>query len=136
MTVTSLWMSITSSIESLNRSVMGLNFFKSPLTASTSSTLSLSFFQMPLSAFPKTFGLTELKKGYFLHLFNIPENQEYVGSIPEKYYYMPESMSVSGRKNFEKWYGEQVAKNVEFDFQNELVEYCGSDVKLLDWVEV
>ena len=26
---------------------------------------SLSFFQMPLSAFPKTFGLTELKKGYF-----------------------------------------------------------------------
>ena len=92
---------------------------------------SLSFFQMPLSAFPKTFGLTELKKGYFLHLFNIPENQEYVGSIPEKHYYMPESMSVSGRKNFEKWYDEQVAKNVEFDFQNELVEYCESDVKLL-----
>ena len=26
---------------------------------------SLSFFQMPLSAFPKTFGLSELKKGYF-----------------------------------------------------------------------
>ena len=40
-------------------------------------------------------------------------------------------MSVSGRKNFEKWYDEQVAKNVEFDFQNELVEYCESDVKLL-----
>ena len=31
---------------------------------------SLSFFQMPLSAFPKTFSLTKLKKGYFLHLFN------------------------------------------------------------------
>ena len=29
---------------------------------------SLSFFQMPLSAFPKTFGLTEL---------NTPENQDY-----------------------------------------------------------
>ena len=29
---------------------------------------SLSFFQMPLSAFPKTFGLTELKKGFFPHL--------------------------------------------------------------------
>ena len=26
---------------------------------------SLSFFQMPLAAFPKTFGPTELKKGYF-----------------------------------------------------------------------
>ena len=92
---------------------------------------SLSFFQMPLSAFPKTFGLTELKKGYFPHLFNIPENQEYVGSIPEKHYYMPESMSVSGRKNFEKWYDEQVEKNVEFAFQKELVEYCASDVKFL-----
>ena len=36
---------------------------------------SLSFFQMPLSAFPKTFGLTELKKGYFPHLFNTLSNQ-------------------------------------------------------------
>ena len=36
---------------------------------------SLSFFQMPLSAFPKTFGLIELKKSYFPHKFNIPENQ-------------------------------------------------------------
>ena len=31
---------------------------------------SLSFFQMLLSAFPKTFGLTELRKGYFPHKFN------------------------------------------------------------------
>jgi len=54
---------------------------------------SLSFFQMPLSAFPKTFGLTELRKGYFPHKFNIPENQEYVGSIPAQDYYMPETMS-------------------------------------------
>ena len=47
---------------------------------------SLSFFQMPLSAFPKTFGLTELRKGYFPHKFNIPENQEYVGPIPAQDY--------------------------------------------------
>ena len=31
---------------------------------------SMSFFQMKLAKFPKTFGLTELKKGYFPHLFN------------------------------------------------------------------
>ena len=48
---------------------------------------SLSFFQMPLSTFPKTFGLTELKKGHFPHLFNTPANQEYVGSIPAKHFY-------------------------------------------------
>ena len=37
---------------------------------------SLSLFQMSLAAFYKTFGLTELKKGYFPHKFNIPEHQE------------------------------------------------------------
>ena len=42
---------------------------------------SLSFFTMPLSAFPKTFGLRELKKGFFPHLFNSPANQEYVGIL-------------------------------------------------------
>ena len=92
---------------------------------------SLSFFQMPLSTFPKTFGLTELKKGHFPHLFNTPANQEYVGFIPAKHFYMPESMSVPGRAEFEKWYAEQVEKNVEFDFQKELIEYCESDVQLV-----
>ena len=92
---------------------------------------SLSFFQMPLSAFPKTFGLTELKKGYFPHLFNTPENQDYVGPLPDKEFYMPESMSVSGRKDFEKWHDKERAENVVFDFQKELLEYCESDAKLL-----
>jgi len=62
---------------------------------------SLSFFQMPLSAFPKTFGLTELKKGYFPHKFNIPENQEYVGPIPAQDYYMPETITPKARQEFE-----------------------------------
>ncbi|KAL9982832.1 hypothetical protein ACROYT_G004941 [Oculina patagonica] len=92
---------------------------------------SLSFFQMPLSAFPKTFGLVELKKGFFRHFINTPENQDYVGHIPDKQHYMPETMSVGGRKDFETWHDEQVAMNVEFDFQKELIEYCESDVKLL-----
>ena len=89
---------------------------------------SLSSFQMPLSAFPKTFGLTELKKGYFPHLFNTPENQEYVGPIPAQHYYMPEVMSVSGRKAFEIWHAQQTGT---FDFAEELVAYCESNVKLL-----
>ena len=91
---------------------------------------SLSFFQMPLSAFPKTFGITELKKGYFPHLFNTPDNQEYVGPISDMKYYMPETMSVSGHKAFETWRAQQVADQVQFDFSKELIEYCKSDVKL------
>ena len=62
---------------------------------------SLSFFQMPLSAFPKTFGLTELRKGYFPHKFNIPDHQSYVGAIPALDYYMPETMSPQAKQALE-----------------------------------
>jgi hypothetical protein len=40
---------------------------------------SLSFIPMRLADFPKTFGLDELAKGYFPHLFNKTENQNYIG---------------------------------------------------------
>ena len=90
---------------------------------------SLSFFQMPLSAFPKTFGLTELKKGFFPHLFNVPANQTYRGSIPDKSFFMPESMSIAKRSEFDQWYSQQ--SGVDYNFQKELLEYCESDVQLL-----
>ena len=48
---------------------------------------SLNFLPMPLSKFPKTFGLTELAKGYFPHFFNTEANQHYVGPIPYAKYY-------------------------------------------------
>ena len=90
---------------------------------------SLSFFQMPLSAFPKTFGLTELHKGYFPHKFNHPDHQNYVGPIPALDYYMPETMSPEGKQALETWHQEQ--RDQVFDFRKELVKYCQSDVRLL-----
>ena len=90
---------------------------------------SMSFFQMPLSAFPKTFGLTELKKGYFPHLFNHTDHQTYVGPVPALDYYMPETMSPEEKQVFETWHQQQ--RNKVFDFQKELVAYCQSDVRLL-----
>ena len=92
---------------------------------------SLSFFQMPLSAFPKTFGLTELQKGYFPHKLNLPEHQTYVGILPAIDYFMPETMAPKTRQALEKWHQEQRDKEVVFDFQKELVDYCKSDVRLL-----
>jgi len=92
---------------------------------------SLSFFQMPLSVFPKTFGLTELKKGYFPHQFNRPEHQTYVGPVPALDYYMPETMSPQAKQELETWHKEQRNNQVVFDFQKELVAYCESDVRLL-----
>ena len=48
---------------------------------------SLNFIPMSLSKFPKTFGMPELCKGYFPHLFNKEENQNYVGPIPDVDHY-------------------------------------------------
>ena len=44
---------------------------------------------------------------------------------------MPETMSPEGKQALEKWHQEQRDKEVVFDFQKELVEYCESDVRLL-----
>ena len=55
---------------------------------------SINFIPMALSKLPKTFGLSELKKGYFPHFFNTPENQNYVGDYPAQKYFGDEYMSV------------------------------------------
>ena len=36
---------------------------------------------MPLASERFPFNLTELKKGFFPHLFNTPDHQQYVGRI-------------------------------------------------------
>ena len=93
---------------------------------------SMSFFPMKLSKFPKTFGLEELKKGYFPHLFNIDgDNQTYVGPLPPIEKYMPNSMSVEDQREFLDWHAKLTSENYVFDFWKELFEYCESDVRLL-----
>ena len=93
---------------------------------------SLCFLPYPLSAFPDTFKITETKKGYFPHAFNTPQNQGYVGSIPDKQYYDPDGMKPEAKEKFDAWYEEQQElKGCKFDFKKELLEYCLSDVKLL-----
>ena len=92
---------------------------------------SLNFFAMPLSSFPSTFGLEEAAKGFFPHLFNRPENQDYVGPTPEAKYFMPETMSVEKKAEFDTYYENARKPAVLFNFKKELVRYCKSDVKLL-----
>ena len=92
---------------------------------------SINFVNSALGTFPGTFGLKELEKGYFPHLFNTPENQTYFGPIPPKYYYDPDHMKPEKRKNFLTWYVERVAENYVFNFKKELVAYCWSDVDIL-----
>ena len=92
---------------------------------------SLNFLPMPLKALPKTFGLTELKKGYFPHFFNRKENQQYVGPLPPIENYDPDGMSTKERQEFLRWYEERRNTEYVFDFEKEIEEYCRSDVDIL-----
>ena len=92
---------------------------------------SLNFLQMPLKPFPKTFGMNELKKGYFPHYFNKECNKNYVGTIPSKKHYGYNQMKPDERAKFLKWYEECVSENYVFDFKKEILEYCRSDVDIL-----
>jgi hypothetical protein len=90
---------------------------------------SLNHIAQPLASFPETFGLKEMKKGFFPYLFNTPENQSYIGKIPHIKYFSPNDMKADKRKEFIEWY--KMNQDVEYDFQRELKEYCISDVKIL-----
>ena len=92
---------------------------------------SLSFLNMPLSAFPKTFALHELAKGWFPFWANTTEFQNYVGPYLPLDYYRPGSMKPSQRSQFMTWYQEQVDTQQVFDFQKEMNKYCKSDVDIL-----
>ena len=90
-----------------------------------------NFVASPLSAFPKTLGLHELKKGYFAHYFNTTENQNYVGPIAGVKYYGVDTMVNTAWKQFLKWHAAKVKENYAFEFQKEFIEYCDSDVDIL-----
>lgn len=92
---------------------------------------SLCHIAAPLAQFPAIFGLdeTKYKKGFFPYLFNVDENQEYVGPIPALSFFEPNLMSPAKRKEFFEWYSKN--KDVQYDFRHELEEYCRSDVRIL-----
>ena len=92
---------------------------------------SLCFLPFPLASFPATFGLTEQCKGFFPHLFNTQENQDYEGPMPPAEMYDPEGMSAKKKAEFERWYAAKVAANYVFNLRQEMEAYCISDVKLL-----
>ena len=113
---------------------------------------SLNFFAMPLKDFPKTFGLKLFKKdeagnlitdengnyiedplakGYYPHLFNRRENEDYIGPLPPKEDYLPSTFSIEEKEAFDKWYQDQVDNHTIFDFQRDLVDYCKMDVTIL-----
>lgn len=89
---------------------------------------SLSFLPMKLSKMPKAMGF-QGSKGYFPHLFNTAENQDYVGPLPDAKYYSPETMMPGERDEFEKWHAAN--KGTVFNLKKDLAHYCKQDVKIL-----
>ncbi|EGT44424.1 hypothetical protein CAEBREN_01858 [Caenorhabditis brenneri] len=91
---------------------------------------SLRYIPMPLSKMPKTFGIVEMKKGYYPYYFNHPENygKRLIG-LPDKHFYDPNHMKSEALVEFEKWYDEH--KFDTFIADQEILEYCQNDVEIL-----
>ena len=92
---------------------------------------SFNFLAMALSKFPPTFGLVEMHKGYFPHLFNTEANQDYAGPMPPLTMYGPDSLPTPARAALIQWHAEQVAAGHQFVMRQEIVAYCVSDVNIL-----
>ena len=91
---------------------------------------SLNNFYMPLSSLPKAYALISITKGTFSHFFNVPENQLYVGNIPQLEIYSGNSMNLLERERFLEWYHERVAGGYVFDFQTQLRRYCKQNLQI------
>ncbi|XP_031338143.1 uncharacterized protein LOC116167047 [Photinus pyralis] len=92
---------------------------------------SLNYFSMALSKLPKVFDLTELKKGYFPHLFNTSGNQNYIGPMPPIEAFDPDNLKFNEREALLAWHAGKVTENYVFDFRKEFIDYCISDVDIL-----
>lgn len=75
--------------------------------------------------------MQELHKGFFPHAINLECHFEYSGPYPSVENYNPDDMESKKRDRFLTWHARKVAEDAVFDFQEELLKYCESDVKLL-----
>ena len=92
---------------------------------------SVNFLASRLEDFPKTFGIKELKKGFYPHLFNTAENYEYIGDMPPRKDFCCNSFNEDKRKEFLIWYKNKIDNKYIWNNKKELLDYCISDVDIL-----
>lgn len=111
--------------------IMEMEYTHPTLPASIIFRDSLNHLAASLSKLPSMFGLPTsiIKKGFFPYLFNTAENQNYVGTIPDKQYFNYMKLSAKVRNDFDEWYSEY--RNREYDFKQEMISYCENDVLIL-----
>ncbi len=67
--------------------------------------------------------------GFFPYFFHPEEGLDYVGDWPDAFFYNPANMKPAARDDFYKWHQQQQGK--VFNFREELLGYCQSDVDIL-----
>jgi hypothetical protein len=88
------------------------------------------FLLQPLRNLSKTYDV-ETVKGHFPHHFNRPENQNYIGKIPDEKAFGVMNMDEEHYENdFKPWYQTQKDRT-DWNFKTELIRYCVADVELL-----
>ena len=73
---------------------------------------SVSFLPCALRKLPEAFGLSA-SKSWYPHYFNTAENLNYVGPIPDIWYYGVNEMGEEERKDFLGWYERQRSETFE-----------------------
>ena len=89
---------------------------------------SCNFIPSPLKSFSQTFDIPVIK-GYFPHLFNKQDNQDYKGKWPDAKYYDPDGMSTDERRKLLTWHAAKTDET--FNLNAEISKYCQDDVSLL-----
>tara|TARA_R110002051_G_scaffold169520_2_gene240134 strand:- start:762 stop:4772 length:4011 start_codon:yes stop_codon:yes gene_type:complete len=92
---------------------------------------SLNFLTCRLADMPKMFGLTELRKGYYPHMFNTPENINYIGPMPPFEDFGADGYKEKDYKECCKWYQSKIDENYVWNNALEMKKYCESDVDIL-----
>ena len=81
------------------------------------------------------FPFTRTEKGVFSPLLEHPGSwtvrSTYVGPIPSRDYFDPDRMAPARKADFKKWHAVRVAENYQFNYREELLAYCQSDMWLL-----
>jgi hypothetical protein len=116
----------------------------------------INFVARALADWPTILGLQvcEVRKGFFPYRFYTRSNSQYVGTLPDRHYFCPESMSKERRDEFDEWYAKEAIKYNDteekkeeesndnkmekekdtkkgWNLQAELRAYCTNDVTIL-----
>jgi len=94
---------------------------------------SYCFLPFSLSSFPKLFGVNELKKGFFP--FALSDTQQCFDAptipLPPSSAFLFSTFSKSRKAEFMAWYKQRLATNNTFNYKEEAISYCRSDVLIL-----